>query len=73
MAFLDLIKHPWWTRASVVQEVVLARHVVVMCGNYITLWERILFRCIYIHRHFYDFQSQIRLYAVRLLRCVIIH
>jgi hypothetical protein len=38
MAFADLLNRPWWTRAWIVQEVVLAKEVVMMWGKFALPW-----------------------------------
>ncbi|KAK8139489.1 hypothetical protein PG984_002869 [Apiospora sp. TS-2023a] len=35
----SLLRSPWWTRTWVIQEVVLARHVVVHCGAHELAWD----------------------------------
>jgi hypothetical protein len=41
MALANVLNRPWWTRAWVVQEVILARSVVIVCGEYSLPWEYI--------------------------------
>lgn len=38
-AFLDLLHHPWFDRVWVVQEVVVARSIIMLYGNYQMLWD----------------------------------
>lgn len=39
-ALLHLFRHPYWTRLWVVQEIMLAKKLFVLCGNSLHAWER---------------------------------
>lgn len=37
----EILDRPWWRRTWIIQEAVLAKQIVIMCGNETTGWERI--------------------------------
>lgn len=61
MGLSDIFQRSWWKRIWIVQEAVVARELVIFCGNYILPWSFISRVCVQIRRNEFsrDARSQL--------------